>query len=198
MHATHGTRGQQAFVFSQIAVVARHWYEVGESDEEHGARIEILRRVTMPHRGTESTAQGLLLDGLIWRVDLFDVIGEEPGRLSRAHHHVNFEADGATPIGRDWDQDLTADPFGWTEARLRDISGLITAAGLDSTDVDEDTEDVRRAVPVIMAAARSYAPQLCVSPDECRRATRDTAEVVQLMASQFRGDATDPRARRHA
>ena len=58
---------QVAFVAHSVAVIVRHWYEIGEADDEHGTRVEI-RQVTRPaHIGTESAAQPITLDRPLWR-----------------------------------------------------------------------------------------------------------------------------------
>src|SRR3954453_19978800 len=115
---------QQIFAFNELAVVVRHWFEVGPEDEEHGARVELRRLVRHPHRGSESAPQVLELDGIVWRADLFDGLNDPPGSWSRAHHHTGF--DGIEPQGRDWDDELTADPIGWTRRRLPAPPGLLT------------------------------------------------------------------------
>jgi hypothetical protein len=182
-----------AFIFDRLAIVVRHWYEVCEDDEEHGTRIEILKRVRPPQRGSASTSQPIELEGLVWRVDLFDLIGDEPGTMARAHHHVRFEPDGNTPDDRDWDPGLSADPFGWTEQRLADLPSLLEEVGLELDDLELEAEDVRDSLPAIMAAARECGPEHCVSTQQCLRATRDIVETVEQMTRQCRGDRRDPR-----
>jgi hypothetical protein len=181
---------QQIFAFNELAVVVRHWFEVGPEDEEHGARLELRRLVSHPHRGSESAPQVLELDGIVWRADLFDGLNDPPGSWSRAHHHTAF--DGIEPQGRDWKDELTADPIGWTRRRLADLPGLLQDVEL--ADPEGEAEDVRRALPVIMAAVEACGPERCTSPAECRAATRDTREIVALQAHMFRaGDPRDPR-----
>jgi hypothetical protein len=186
----------QAFVFNDVAVTVRHWFEVGEDgDDEHGTRIEVRALRKHPHRGSESAAQIVELDGIIWRADLFDRIGDALGSYGRAHHHAQFR--GIEPAARDWDEELSADPFGWTERMLGDVAALADAAGVTLSDGDEEAADVRRCLPAIMAAAHAYAPDRCVSAEDCLQATRDTRDIVLLMVSQFRapadGGPRDPR-----
>jgi hypothetical protein len=183
----------QAFVFNTVAVTVRHWFQVDREDDEHGTRIEVVRRIRRSHQGSTSTSQPIELNGLIWRADLFDRIGDEPGSMKRAHHHFRFDEAGTSPIGRDWNEELTADPFGWTERKLSDLPALAVAAGVEVSDIDAEAEDLRRALPAIMRAARACAPDLCKSPEQCRLATRDTTEIVRLMTTQFRDDPKDPR-----
>jgi hypothetical protein len=183
---------QQIFAFNEIAVVVRHWFEIGPEDEEHGTRVEVRRRVPHPHRGSESAPQILELDGIVWRADLFDGLADPPGSWSRAHHHVNF--DGIEPVDRSWDDDLSADPLGWTRRQLEDLPALLAARGVELADPEGEAEDVRRALPAIMAAIEAYQPVKCTSPEDCRAATRDTRELTEMMLGMFRpAGAQDPR-----
>jgi hypothetical protein len=185
----------QAFVFNEIAITVRHWFEIGPDDEEHGARIEIRRLVTHEHRGSDSAAQLIEIDEIIWRADLFDVLSEEPGNFARAHHHMHF--DGIEPVDRDWDDRLSADPFGWLEEQLAALPELLAARGAVLADVDGEAEDVRRNLPAIMSAARRCAATECTTPQQCAGQTRDTTEIVAMQASSFRSDSPggprDPR-----
>jgi hypothetical protein len=177
----------QIFAFNELAIVVRHWFEVGPEDEEHGARVEVRRLKEHPHRGSESAPQILEVDEIVWRADLFESLNDEPGSWSRAHHHLEF--DGIEPPGRDWDEGLTADPIGWTRRKLEDVAALTQLE-----DPDGEAEDVRRALPAIMAAVEAYQPTRCRSPEECRALTRDTREIVAMQARLYRdGDPRDPR-----
>ena len=184
----------QAFVFNEVAVVVRHWYEVGQHEEEHGARIEVVRRIRRPHHGSPSSSQVIELDNrIIWRADLFDLIGDEPGNMKRAHHHIRFEGDGSQPFGRDWDEHLSEDPFGWTQKRLSDLNALAAASGVESVGLEADAEDIRRNLPAIMSVVRSCSPERCVSNEQCRQQTRDANEIVQMKVNRCRDDRRDPR-----
>ena len=121
----------QAFVFNEVAITVRHWYEIGDDEEEHGVRIEVRKLRRHPHRGSLAAPQLVELDEILWRGDLFDLIGDQPGSFARAHHHTNF--DGIEPLDRAWDDELTRDPLTWTEKHLGDISELAMTAnvGLD-------------------------------------------------------------------
>src|SRR4051794_34714991 len=70
-----------AFVYTDIAILVRHWFEVSLNDShlEHGARLELRLRDPQPHRGTESAAQKIVTDRPVWRADLFDRIDGTPG-----------------------------------------------------------------------------------------------------------------------
>jgi hypothetical protein len=184
----------QAFVFNNIAVTVRHWYEVGANDEEHGARLEVRALVKHPHRGSESATQIQELDRVVCRFDLFDVIGEAPGNFARAHFHPNFDATGTEPSDRNWDADLSQDPFGWTAARLTDLSGLIEQSGAELDWSDDDAQELRDSVPEIIEAAKRFAASACTSPARCRELTRDTAQAVGMMMTDIRGVSSDPPA----
>lgn len=185
----------QAFVFNETAVVVRHWFEILEDEEEHGTRVELRRLVRHPHRGTESAPQVIELDELIWRADLFDLIGAEPGGFQRAHFHVNYE--GIEPIDRSYDEELSADPFAWLERELGDVEAILRLRSMALEDPAAEAQDIRRALPAIMRAAREAAGERCTSAQQCLEATRDTTEIVALMLSLFRSDAPggprDPR-----
>jgi hypothetical protein len=178
----------QVFAFNELAVLVRHWFEVGPEDEEHGARLEVRRLKSHPHRGSESAPQLLELDEIVWRADLFESLADAPGSWSRAHHHLAF--DGIEPLDRAWDDDLSADPIDWTRRQLEDVSAMA-----DLEDPEGEAEDVRRALPAIMAAVEAYQPTRCRSPQQCRALTRDTRGIVAIQARLHRdGDSQDPRA----
>lgn len=180
-----------SFVFNELAIVVRHWFEVGAENEEHGARVEIRELVQRQRRGSESAPQIVELDGIVWRADLFDVYGSAAGDFACAHYHSEF--DGIEPTGRQWDSDLTADPFGWLHTKLHDVSTLLRDRGVSLRDPKAEVEDIRRAAPEIVAVAQQYAPANCRSSADCLVATRDTAETVALMLALFRNGAPDPR-----
>ena len=55
---------QHAFVFNEVAVLVRHWFEIDLNDShmEHGARVEIRLLAPHPGRGSESAAQVIVVD----------------------------------------------------------------------------------------------------------------------------------------
>jgi len=185
----------EAFVFNEIAIIVRHWFEIGPDDNEHGTRIEIRRLVSHEHRGSDSAPQLIEIDDIIWRADLFDSLSDKPGNFARAHHHVHF--DGIEPVNRDWDDRLSADPFGWLEQQLDALPELLSASGAALEDHEAETADVRRHLPAIMSAARRCAAAECTSPQQCAGQTRDTTEIIAMQASLFRSDSPggprDPR-----
>src|SRR6476661_4273257 len=98
----------QAFIFSEVGITVRHWYEIGGNpdEEEHGIRLEVRALRRHSRRGSLAAPQIVELDEILWRADLFDLIGDEPGTFRRAHHHTRF--DGIEPLDRAWDDDLSA------------------------------------------------------------------------------------------
>jgi hypothetical protein len=185
----------QAFIFNEIAIIVRHWFEIGPDDNEHGTRIEIRRRVSHEHRGSASAPQLIEIDDIIWRADLFDSLSDEPGNFARAHHHMQF--DGIEPVDRDWDDRLSADPFGWLEEQLDALPKLLSARGAAVQDIEGEAADVRRHLPAIMSAAHRCSATECTTPQQCAGQTRDTNEIIAMQASLFRSDlpggSRDPR-----
>lgn len=186
----------QAFVFNETAILVRHWFEIGPDAAEHGARIEICRRIRPPHRGSESASQAVELDHTLWRADLFDLYDGTPGNFERAHYHKRFE--GPEPSPRSWDDDLSADPMGWAETQLADFAALIASCGHHLESPEEEQRDVRAHLDEISAAARKAAGSNCRSPQACLEATRDTTDIVAVMGAMFRSelpdDSRDPRS----
>ena len=176
---------QQAFIFNEVAITVRHWFEIGPEDAEHGCRIELRHRVPHPHRGSESASQLIELDRPIWRADLFDLVTGPPGNFERAHYHPDF--DGPEPGPRIWDEGLTADPFGWAEAQLSDVAALVETCGHSLQDPTAETQDVGVHLDQILAAARRAAGSECRSPESCRQTTRDATEILGMMEAMFRG-----------
>jgi hypothetical protein len=182
---------QFCFLLDKVAILVRHWYEVGPSDEEHGTRVE-LRTITKPaHIGSESAAQPVTLDEPLWRADIFDLIGEPPGNLSRAHYHPEFE--DREPSSRNWDTKLREDWSGWLSAQLSDLPAVLAAAGAPelAADGQQLTADQRDQV---LAAAASLLGVNCDAGQRCRAATQDTGTAVAMMLQMFRlPGAGDPR-----
>ena len=182
---------QFCFLFDRVAILVRHWYEVGPADEEHGTRVE-LRTITRPaHTGSESAAQPVTLDEPLWRADIFDLIGEPPGNLSRAHYHPTFE--GREPSSRNWDTRLREDWPGWLSAQLGDLPAVLTAAGAPELAGDGQAPTASQ-VGQILAAAESMLGSSCDAGQRCLAATRDTSTAVAMMLQMFRPPGTaDPR-----
>jgi hypothetical protein len=174
-----------SFVYSRVAVLVRHWFEIGLTDGvlEHGARLELRLLEPQPHRGTESAAQRFVIDRPVWRADLFDRLDRPAGTFSAAHFHPRF--DGDEPSDRVFREELTADPWAWAVDRLSDLKAVADAAGLPPDAVADDVGDVREQAALIVDTARTLAPTECRSRDQCFRMTRDVAETVRIMVDNL-------------
>jgi len=167
------------FGFSRHAIIVRHWFEIdlGDASMEHGARVEVRELGQHPHRGSESAAQLVTANRPLWRADLFDRLSDPPGRFAAAHYHPRFA--GNEPSGRTWDPELTADPWRWLR---RQVESLGAASGEEPSPLDPaDAAEAARHADQVVAAARSLAPDLCVSASQCFQLTQDVRETVRLM-----------------
>ena len=183
---------QFCFLVDEVAILVRHWYEVGPSDEEHGTRVE-LRTIARPaHIGSESAGQPVTLDEPVWRADIFDLIGEPPGNLSRAHFHPTFE--GREPSSRNWDLGLRENWAGWLKAQLTELPTVLAAAGAGGLAPDDDHKLTAAQLDHVIAAAASLLGARCDGGRQCLAATTDTTTAVAMMLEMFRPTGTqDPR-----
>ena len=174
-----------SFIHSRVAVLVRHWFEIGLTDGvlEHGARLELRLLEPQAHRGTESAAQRFVIDRPVWRADLFDRLDRPAGTFSAAHFHPRFN--GNEPSDRVFREELTADPWAWAAAQLSDLEAVADAAGLPPDSVADDARDVRDQVARIVDTARALAPTECHSRDQCFRMTRDVAGTVRIMVDNL-------------
>jgi hypothetical protein len=174
-----------SFVYSRVAVLVRHWFEIGLTDGvlEHGARLELRVLEPQAHRGTESAAQRFVIDRPAWRADLFDRLDRPAGTFSAAHFHPRFH--DVEPSDRVFQEELTADPWAWATAQLSDLGAVADAAGLPPDTVADDARDVREQVALIIDTARTLAPSRCRSRDQCFRLTRDVAGTVRIMVDNL-------------
>lgn len=143
------------FVFGRLAVVVRYWEERGDV-VEGGARVE-LRRVeestAEPHRPGAAGFRVLpLVEGGIWRADLFTVLSR-PGNEGCFHHHPHFRDGDVGP--RVFDDDMAADPVGWTTRRLADLPALLDAAGAGDVTASVDLDEFATALPAMRAAMQA-------------------------------------------
>lgn len=169
----------QMFAFSRSALIVRHWFEIDLDDAsmEHGARIELRELTRHPRRGSESAAQMVTADRPLWRADLFDRLGDQPGTFAVAHYHPHFT--GVEPSSRTWDPALLADPWRWLAGQL---TSLGTAAGDAAWPLDPaDAADLPRYTDQVVDAARDRAPQRCRSAEQCYQQTQDARDAVLLM-----------------
>jgi hypothetical protein len=174
-----------SFVYSRVAVLVRHWFEIGLTDGvlEHGARLELRLLEPQVHRGTESAAQRFVIDRPVWRADLFDRLDRPAGTFSAAHFHPRFTGD--EPSDRVFREELTTDPWAWATAQLSDLNAVAEAARLPPDTVADDARDVREQVALILDTARTFAPTECHSRDQCFRMTRDVTETVRIMVDNL-------------
>ena len=119
-----------AFIYTDIAILVRHWFEVSLRDShlEHGARLELRLRVPQPSRGTESAAQRIVVDQPLWRADLFDRVDGTPGAFEAAHFHPCFT--GVEPCKRNWADPIKATPWEWLHEQLSDIVAVAETGGI--------------------------------------------------------------------
>jgi hypothetical protein len=183
-----------SFIHSRVAVLVRHWFEIGLTDGvlEHGARLELRLLEPQAHRGTESAAQRFVIDQPVWRADLFDRLDRPAGTFSAAHFHPRF--DGDEPSDRVFREELTADPWAWATAQLSDLEAVADAAGLAPDAVAVDAPDVRAQTALIVDTARSLAPTECRSREQCFQLTRDVAGTVRIMVDNLADPALLDRA----
>jgi hypothetical protein len=158
----------QAFVFEQVAVLVSTWQEPMDPPER-GARIEVRVRVSEPRRGSPSAAQRVVLDGPLFRADLFDQVDHPVGNLRSAHFHPHF--DGVEPSERHWSEDLRADPISWLVDQLVDLPQLLGDARADLPDrsaIGRDALAVRAAMPAIVAAVEAAWDEVRAVPATAR------------------------------
>ncbi|MHA6631212.1 hypothetical protein ACU61A_37750 [Pseudonocardia sichuanensis] len=172
---------QHAFVFTEVAVLVRHWFEIDLADShlEHGARVELRLPAPRPRRGSESAAQEIVIDRPVWRADLFDRLDGTPGAFEAAHFHPHFV--GVEPSDRHWADEVTAAPFDWLASCLTDVAGVVAAAGVQLRDPAAVNEQVGAEAAAIVDAARSRAPMLCGTAGQCYAWTRDAEDAVHVM-----------------
>lgn len=172
---------QHVFVFNEVAVLVRHWFEIDLMDShlEHGARVELRLLVPQPRRGSESASQKVVVDQPVWRADLFDRLDGTPGAFEAAHFHPHFV--GVEPCERHWDDAVKADPWVWLMTRLTDVEDIVATAGIRLRDPATANEQVRADAEAIVGTARSRAAVLCGSKQQCHDWTRDAEAAVHSM-----------------
>ncbi len=146
---------RQAFVFAGVTVLVGPWHEP-MTPPERGTRVEVRLLEQEPPRGSPSAAERVVIDRPVFRADLFDQTDGPAGNLRAAHYHPGF--DGIEPCDRTWDDAIQEDPIGWLSRQLRDLPGMLEAAGLDAGDaawLPGDAEALRAAVPTVIAAVEA-------------------------------------------
>lgn len=172
---------QHILALSRTAVIVRHWFEINLDDAsmEHGVRIELRELPAQQHRGSESAAQLVTADRPLWRADLFDRLTDAPGSFGVAHYHPEFS--GNEPSSRNWDPELTADPWRWLHDQ---IAGLGEGQGQKAWQLEAaDAVELSGLADAIVGLARELGPGRCYSAVECFALTRDVRETVMLMIS---------------
>lgn len=187
---------QYVFVLKETAVTVSHWYEVGEQDEEHGARVEVRALQQTPQRESMSASQLIVIDQVIFRADLFDLVGdrERPGNMKRAHYHTLFI--GNDPDGRQWSRDLSAnDPFQWLTQQLSALSSLAAGANFQLHDPEAEIAELEHHLPEIVDLARQSRGEVCTSAEACLDRTRHSRDTVLQQMSELRPQqpSVDPR-----
>jgi len=175
---------QHILALSSSAVIVRHWFEIdlGDASMEHGVRIELRELSPHPHRGSESAAQLITADRPVWRADLFDRLTDAPGTFGVAHYHPAFS--GNEPSSRNWDPELTANPWRWLHDQ---IAGLGEGTGREAWALEPaDAEELPRLAAAVVTLARELGPDRCHSAAECFALTRDALESVRLMIEYLR------------
>jgi len=175
---------QHILALSRSAVIVRHWFEIdlGDASMEHGVRIELRELSPHPHRGSESAAQLITADRPVWRADLFDRLTDAPGTFGVAHYHPAFS--GNEPSSRNWDPELTANPWRWLHDQ---IAGLGEGTGREAWALEPaDAEELPRLAAAVVTLARELGPDRCHSAAECFALTRDALESVRLMIEYLR------------
>jgi hypothetical protein len=155
---------RSAVIIGDLAVTTEYWEETqADGTRETGCRVQ-LRLVTtvpapVPPPVPRRDAVEWHIERPIWRADLFTEVGGK-GPYDAAHYHPTF--DGLTPCERVADPAIQTDPLGWITARLADIPGMLTEAGHAERIADLDPDDVRQAMPAIVAtiaATLAYRPR---------------------------------------
>ncbi|HMC40537.1 MAG TPA: hypothetical protein VKI19_12800 [Acidimicrobiales bacterium] len=148
-----------AWGFDRVGVVAGDLYFIdpdpapGQEGPEHGVRLEVRLLARPPLTGSVYAAQPIVIDRPVWRADLLETVGGEPGSRDRTHHHPRFR--GWEPGARQYDGPLSADPLRWLQERLEDLPGLLAGAQLPADSAGErDAKQMAAAAPRIVEAVR--------------------------------------------
>jgi hypothetical protein len=175
----------QAFVYNEVAVLVRHWFEVSLADShmEHGTRVELRLLAPEPRRGTESAAQKIVADQPVWRADLFDRVDGVPGGFEAAHFHPRFL--GVEPCERNWADEVKKMPWEWLHRRLSDVPDITATGGVELSDPVAAGAQIRADAAAIVAAAQSRAGVECHSAPQCFAWTQDAAEAVRIMLGKL-------------
>jgi hypothetical protein len=120
---------RHAFLFDELGLTLQQWMERAADGDEIGVRAELHHFAAdkPAEDASEFAAKVMTLSRPIWRADIFTLTTGEPGNFARAHFHPRF--DGTEPCERDWDPNLSADPFAWLAQQLTDLPRVLARAG---------------------------------------------------------------------
>jgi hypothetical protein len=166
-----------AFGFERISVVVSDLYFVnprpaaGHEGPERGVRLELRVLQRQPLKGSIYSAQPIVVDQPLWRVDLLEAVTSTPGSLDRAHHHPAF--DGWEPGERHFVPELSAAPVEWLAEQLGDLDGILDRAGVaPGTAGPGDAAAVRDTLPEIIDVLRRLLARVAAGelgrPDDDR------------------------------
>lgn len=143
------------FFIGQVAIMIQYCVERYE-EVDGGARIDVRR--TEPYEGHKHRegAQGYRVlpvgDGGIYRIDL-SVRLDDGSHEKRFHHHPNFQDGDVGP--RVFDEELSADPVGFTERQIRDLPKLLAEKGYPELAESIDAHELEKAIPMIRTAVET-------------------------------------------
>ncbi|MEO3812927.1 hypothetical protein ABGB17_28325 [Sphaerisporangium sp. B11E5] len=143
------------FVNGQVAIVVQYWVEHYEQVDA-GARIDIRRAEFFEGTAHRDGAQGYRVlpvgDGGIWRIDLSTRIDSDAPE-QRYHHHPDFQNGDVGP--RAFDEELSADPFGWIERRFLELPEILGKKGHPDLQASMDRDQLMKSWPLIRLAIES-------------------------------------------
>ncbi len=148
-----------AFGFDRLAVLASDLYfqhpapPPGQEGPEHGVRLELRRIEAGELRGSIFSSRPISVEDPIWRVDLLESVGGQPGSFDRTHHHPRFS--GWNESERLFDEEMSGDPVRWLGRKLSDLPSLLAQAGVAAdTASPDDLAGLRLALPEILDATQ--------------------------------------------
>ncbi|HEV2311403.1 MAG TPA: hypothetical protein VGU73_12850 [Acidimicrobiia bacterium] len=148
------------FAFDKVGVAVGDLYVLdprpgqGQEGAERGVRLEVRLIAAQPSEGSIYASRPILIDRPIWRADLLESVAGGPGTFDRTHHHPKMR--GWEPDTRQFDDAMTDDPLGFVAAQLGDLAALAAGADVDpAAFTDRDAEELRAAVPEIIATTRA-------------------------------------------
>jgi len=170
------------FGFDRVAIVLADLYFLdpnpapGQEGAERGVRVELRRLEAGEVQGSIYASRPIGINAPLWRVDMLERVDGPVGSFDRTHHHPHCT--DWEPSGRVFDPELSADPVGWFEDRLRNIESVLDDANLDRSELGpQDADDLRTSAPEIVACLRSllhrvHEGSLAVAPEQTVAAAR--------------------------